>query len=177
MANPNQPQFAQGGPRPQGDQRSGSNAPAPVSSATARVDVPPVARQPQDVTYVPGPSDPASVTWRGQVFYANTPKTISDPAHLDAAAGNRFFKVGVFDRNEASQVQAPDMPKTSEQYRAHVIRWLTRVGTVGELTQRWEVEEPLRIACDVGTDDIEFLMGLIGPKREELRKVEMAAGS
>jgi hypothetical protein len=48
----------------------------------------------QDVTYVPGEGDPVSVKWRGLEFKANTAVWVANSEMLDAALGNRFFRVG-----------------------------------------------------------------------------------
>lgn len=52
--------------------------------------------KPTAVTYVPDADDPLSVKWRGHTFRANTPKMLTDARLIEAAKGNRFFRVGRF---------------------------------------------------------------------------------
>ena len=46
------------------------------------------------VTYLPGDGDPPTTQWRGVEFRAGVPKQLTDPAHIEAAKTNRFFRVG-----------------------------------------------------------------------------------
>lgn len=126
------------------------------------------ARASEPVTYLPQDGDPAKTRWRGTMFHANIPVAISDPDMLAAARSNKFFHVG----EGAPHVVVEETlePKTPEQYRAHVVGWLKTVETMRELDDKWEAEEVLRIHVGAGTDDIEYLKTLLGPKREELRK-------
>ncbi len=123
------------------------------------------------VTYLPQEGDPPSTKWRGIVFHANVPKRITDASHLAAARLNRFFKVGAFDPEvDRVPTEYEKAPKTSEQYRAHCIAWLPKMSSVDQLDTKWASEETLRMDCDVGTDDIDYLQHLIAPKRAELKK-------
>ena len=61
-------------------------------------------------------------------------------------------------------------PQNSAQYRLHATQWLKSVNSVEELDSKWIGEEPLRKECEVGGDDIEYLMSLFTPKRAEMRK-------
>lgn len=131
----------------------------------------------EQITYRPiHDGDPAKVTWMGLVFHANVPKTITNPKLIDAAKGNKWFKVGEFDpKTDGVPVEETGLPKTPEQYRAHVIAWLKRMESVDALDTKWAGEETLRIECGVGTDDIEYLAGFVDPARHELRKRDRAA--
>ncbi len=78
---------------------------------------PPDAKQPGEfVTYMPGHGDPATVKWRRYIFEANKPKRIRDPAHIEAARGNRFFRVG----NETTTANPNEPSKPAEKNRAHI---------------------------------------------------------
>lgn len=127
------------------------------------------------VTYRPGPEDPTQVRWDGHVFHANIPKTVTKTALIEKARKNRFFHVGPFNPATDSVPLSEDQsatPKTAEQYRAFAVEWLKKIDSVEELDTRWAAEEPLRMSCEVGTDDIEYLMDLMLPKRAELKKLE-----
>ena len=129
----------------------------------------------EQVTYRPGPEGPASIKWRGHTFHANVPKTITSAEHIEAARLNRFFKVGDFGAADAvpSRDEVP-LPKTSDQYRAHVVAWMPKMSSAAEMDAKWISEEPLRLACGVGSDDLEWLQSLMAPKHAELRKAAMA---
>jgi hypothetical protein len=128
----------------------------------------------EQVTYIPRDGDPAKVTWRGLVFHANAPKTLTDAAHIEAARNNKWFKVGPFDpATDGVPSEASLQPKTPEQYRAHAIEWFKKAKSVDEIDTKWTQEETLRMACGVGSDDLEYLMGLFTPMRGELRKREI----
>lgn len=126
------------------------------------------------ITYTPGPHDPTSVKWAGITFHANVPKMVNDADHLERARSNKFFKVGEFTAADAvaTRDEAPS-PKTSDQYRAHAVAWFKTMQSVDDLDRKWQAEETLRMSCGVGMDDIEYLAGLSGPLRAELRKRDM----
>lgn len=143
--------------------RRGRGAEAPKDKAEEAVS--------EMVTYRPGPEGPASIKWRGKMFHANTPVALTDADHIEAARANKYFKVGEFTTADAvPTTNEPPMPKTSEQYRAHFVAWLSRMASVGEYDARWIGEEPLRQACGVGTDDFDWMQSLAAPKIAELRK-------
>lgn len=126
------------------------------------------------VTYRPGPDDPTSVKWSGHVFHANIPKHVKNADLIEKARSNKFFHVGEFTEKDAVVTRdEPPSPKTPEQYRAHAVAWIKTMTSVDQLDQKWQGEETLRMSCEVGTDDIEYLSGLIQPLRFELRKREM----
>ena len=136
----------------------------------------------EQVTYLPGEGDPASVKWGGITFHANRPKEIEAHAEgspsqrgmhqlIENARKNKFFHVGEFDAANAVEArESASLPKTSDQYRAHVIGWLSKMSSEGELDAKWISEESMRGACGVGSDDLEWLGEKIAPKRFELRK-------
>jgi hypothetical protein len=149
----------------------------------------------ETITYVPGEGDPATVKWGNIVFEANKPQTISghtgDPLKkectkqerlnadiIERARKNKFFRVGTFDpRKDSVKVEPTEGPQNSAQYRLHAAEWLKKANSVEELDGKWIGEETLRKECEVGGDDIDYLMSLFTPKRAELRKREMPFSS
>jgi len=130
----------------------------------------------EQITYLPAEGDPNSVKWLGHTFHANVPKTVTNATLIEKAKGNKFFKVGDFDpAKDAVKVEETPEPKTPEQYRAHAVAWIKRAKSVDELDLKWQSEETLRMSSGAGSDDVEYLMSLLGPKRAELRKAEQAA--
>ena len=145
--------------------------PEPVS------DQPPVA--PPDpvisetVTYLPAVEDPVQTRFAGHTFHANLPKTIDmKTSFFERLRGNRFFKVGPFDAaKEAVKLsEQPKQPRTSDEYKVHAVRWFKSVQNLHEFDDRWVAEETLRQDCDVGADDLDYLMSLARPKRGDLEK-------
>jgi hypothetical protein len=130
----------------------------------------------EQITYRPGPEGPATTKWHGVTFHANVPKTVTHAPLIEAAKLNKFFKVGEFTSADAvaTNDRAP-LPKTAEQYRAHFVGWLTQVSSIAEFDAKWMSEESLRMACGVGSDDLEMMQGLAAPKLADLRKAGMAA--
>ena len=122
------------------------------------------------VTYLPDPGDPVQTVWGGHTFHANLPLRVTNKTILDSAAHNRFFKVGVFNPGDAVETVETGLPKTPEQYRAHAISWLKTMKSVDDLDRKWQGEETLRIACDIGSDDLDLLNDIFGPLRSELQK-------
>lgn len=136
------------------------------------------------ITYMPGEGDPPSIKWRNRTFHANVPKQISDLDHIEAAKGNKHFKVGPFDPDK-DKPPSPDFtgtPKTSDEYRAHVVAWLKKLKAANErgepnvtgiddMIKQWAAEQHLRELCDVGSDDYSFISQLFLPKMHELQKV------
>ena len=128
----------------------------------------------EQVTYTPGPDDPTSVKWAGHTFYANIPKSVVNADLIARARNNKFFKVGDF--TEADVVatrEEPPAPKTAEQYRVHAVAWFKQMQSVDQFDTKWQGEETLRMACGVGTDDLDYLGHLSAPLRAELRKRDM----
>lgn len=145
----------------------------PLSSKS---DVPEAQGKPEQVTYRPGPEDPAQVKWNRHVFHANIPKMVHDQALIEKARANKFFHVGPFNpATDAVPVVETTLPKTAPQYRAWAVAWLKEMRSERELDERWAKEETLRIDCEVGADDLEYLGTLFEPKRYELRKIDRAA--
>ncbi len=129
----------------------------------------------EQVTYVPGPQDPPFVRWRGHVFHANIPKRVTNEALIEQAKGNRFFRVGPFDlKVNGVTVEETPLPKTSQQYRAWAVAWFKTMTSERDFDDRWAAEETLRMDCEVGTDDIDYLWTLAAPKKAELHKMGMA---
>lgn len=129
--------------------------------------------QGEQVTYRPGPEGPVQVKWGGYIFHANVPRAdIKDAELIERAKRNKFFHVGDFNPvTDAVPVKEDQpAPKTAEQYRAHAAAWIKTAQSVDELDTHWQNEETLRIACGVGTDDLEYIGTLFNPKRAELKK-------
>lgn len=175
----------QDGGQEQSNTAAGQAELLPGASAAAVGQAGPVTEQ---VTYIPGEGDPVTTRWGGFVFTANKPVTINghsgDPAKgeckpherakfdmIQAARKNKFFRVGDFDPKEAVKVEDdPVEPKTPEQYRAYAIAWGLKTDDLNIFDKRWASEEPLRMKCGVGTDDLDLLQSTIGPHRAELVK-------
>ena len=139
----------------------------------------------EDVTYMPGDGDPASTKWRGIVFHANVPKPISKRVLLEAARGNKFFKVGKFDPSRDG-APLPDFngdPKTADEYRRHAVGWINKLGVhpepdthprpedLDEMIKTWIAETRMREMCEVGSDDYSYIGTLFLPKMYELARV------
>lgn len=136
------------------------------------------------ITYLAGEHDPVSIKWRRRTFHANVPVPISDPDLIEAARGNKHFKVGEFDADK-DRAPAPDFtgtPKTADEYRAHVVGWVKKlqvanrdgnpnVAGIDDMITRWQSEQELRALCDVGSDDYAWIGTLFLPKMHELAKV------
>lgn len=125
----------------------------------------------EDVVYMPGEGDPSSCKWRGIEFKANIPVRVREsdrPGMLEAARGNRFFRVG----SEKSQNENFGPPKTAMEYRAYVVDWMKEVSTVDQLVAHWAADRQLRVTCEVGQDDIAYLGTLVEPKLKQMRMAE-----
>lgn len=130
-----------------------------------------VADSGEDVTYLPGEGDPSSCKWRGIEFKANVPVRVLEterPGLIDAARGNRFFRVG----SERSGSAPMGPPTTAMEYRGHVVDWLKDCTTVDQIVSHWAADRDLRTKCEVGQDDISYLGTLVEPKLRQLRMAE-----
>jgi hypothetical protein len=144
---------------------------APKSSANQASSSEPSLLASEQVTYLPGPGDPVQVKWGKHVFSANVPRPVTDPRLIEKAKSNKFFKVGQFDpQRDGVKTEAVVLPKTAEQYRAWCIAWAKTMERVTDFDRRWQEEEGLRIACEVGTEDLDLINSVIGPMRAELVK-------
>jgi hypothetical protein len=74
-------------PEPNTPQPAPPPAPVPADEA-------PPAGEDVFVTYLPGDGDPPTTQWRGVEFRAGETIRLTDPAHIEAAKTNRFFRVG-----------------------------------------------------------------------------------
>lgn len=133
----------------------------------------------EQITYIPGDGDPVSTKWHGIVFHAHVPKLISKPELIEAAKANRFFKVGEYspDQDKAPPPFFTGDPKTSDQYRAHVVAWLNKLSaapssphTIEEMVKTWVAEQHLRESCEVGSEDYSFIGAQFLPKMHEFAK-------
>ena len=123
----------------------------------------------EDVTYLPGEGDPAKIKWRGMEFKANVPLRVVDEEHLEAARGNRYFRVGAGRTGEAN----PNLgPLDAMDYRGHVLEWAKTVDTVESLVKHWAADRNLRVKCQVGDDDVRYLGTIIEPKLRLMRNAE-----
>lgn len=123
----------------------------------------------EDIIYTPGPGDPSEAKWRGIVFKANVPVRVKDKAHIEAARGNRFFRVG----DEAPAGGGPPKdPKTPMEYRAHAVEWIKASQTIEDVVKHWAEERTLRQTCEVGSDDVQWLGHLVEPKLHQFKMAE-----
>lgn len=140
-----------------------------------KVNVPTQPEAPKDegeeLTYLPGPGDPATIKWRGVEFKANIPKRITDADHIAAARLNRFFRVGKDDPKDPGR-NPNDGPKTPMEYRAHVIAWIKTCESVEDVVKHWSDDRVLRQTCEVGSDDITWLGAIVEPKLSDFRRKE-----
>lgn len=126
----------------------------------------------EQVTYRPiNDGDPIKTKWRGLVFHANVPKTVSDAELIEAAKGNKHFHVGPFDpQKDGASLEETRDPKTANEYRAYVLAWLKRIDTLDELIKQWKADTALRGQCEVGSDDLMFLGQFLDPKIDAICK-------
>ena len=160
MAKPNEAAQAAAKPPAQAAGKSKPNEAAQAKSAV--------------ITYVPGREDPVQVTWGKTVFEANKPKTVIDQRIIDRAKTNPWFKVEGEKQADKGFDPGTDKPENASQYRAYAITWFKLVNKSADLEQRWADEEQLRLDCEVGTDDLEYVARYYDPRLEELRKMEAA---
>lgn len=132
----------------------------------------PTLLQSTDVTYMPGPHDPPKVTWNRHVFHANVPKKITDQAMIEAAKGNKFFHVGLFDPQKDAVNDSVPEPKTAAAYRAWAVHWLKDIESVDAMCERWANEAQMRERLEVGYDDLKYLSSLFQPRLDDLIRRE-----
>lgn len=124
-----------------------------------------------EVVYLPGNGDPAICKWRGIEFKANVPVRVVEkdrPGMIEAARGNRFFRVG----SDKSNNEPMGPPQTAMEYRGHVVDWLKDCTTVDQVVAHWAADRDLRTKCEVGQDDISYLGTLVEPKLRQFRMAE-----
>ena len=133
----------------------------------------------ESLTYLPGEGDKASVVWGGHTFHANVSKEITGHAggtaqqklnlHLiERARENKLFAVG----NMRPKRESTGLPTTAEEYRAYAIKWLKdpAIEHAEQLIARFAKDRELRIACEVGSDDYDYLSTLLMPKLHDLAR-------
>jgi hypothetical protein len=132
----------------------------------------------EDVTFLPGPDDKRMTKWRGIEFRAGVPVHVTDPDHIAAARGNRFFRVGK-DDGKSPAGHPGNAPSNPMEYRAHVVAWIKAIGakqdppgTIDDIVKQWADDRTLRQTCDVGSDDIKWLGQFIEPKLMEFKRRE-----
>lgn len=135
----------------------------------------------ETITYIPGQGDPVTVKWAGQTFHANVPKELtgdasgSETAQLNhhiittARNGHPHFVAGGGDAKPRASRKAP---KTAEEYRAHVAKWLQDpdIDTPEKLIGKFAKEREMQAACEVGTTDYELIGQLLMPRLGDLAK-------
>ncbi len=113
----------------------------------------------ENITFCPELGGASETIWREIHFRANVPVFVKDKDLIDAARGNRFFQVG----NEKKAL-SNETPKTHDQYRAHVIRWLGETKNTEDLIKRWAADRELRTSCEAGSDDYRYLSQFLETK-------------
>lgn len=121
-----------------------------------------------NVTYIPQDGDPAETVWNGLKFHANVPRPVTNPIMIEQAKGNPWFKVEGHEK--ASSAPRSGTPKTAEEYRAHAVEWFKKAKTASDFDARWDAESEMRDRAGVGTDDLEWLETIKGPRLTELKK-------
>ncbi|MDI1265596.1 MAG: hypothetical protein PS018_20305 [bacterium] len=133
------------------------------------------------ITYLPGQSDPATVTWCGHTFRANLPKEItgrdggSEREQLnydliERARDNPHFKV----EGAKPKRSTRDLPQSADEYRAYIAAWLQdpNLQHADRLIARFAQDRELQAACEVGTSDWSMIGALFMPKLHELAKAD-----
>jgi hypothetical protein len=126
-----------------------------------------------NITYRPQPGDPVVTTWNGHTFHANKPTEVKHTGMIAQARTNAWFDVeGDFHRETTGPQADNAVPSDSEGYRRYAIEWFRAAQSAAGMKSRWDAEESLRQSCGVGTDDLEYLDKLYGPRYAELLKAE-----
>lgn len=156
-------------------------------------ETPPAEAYSETLTYVAGEGDPPFVKWGGQTFHHNTPKELKAHAEgterermnhslIESARGNKHFKVA--GKLAKHAIDPATTPKDSAQYRAHVVKWLTEIKADKEghlnddsshteaIVKAWAKDKALREACEVGTDDLDYIGTLLMPLLYDCAKAE-----
>ena len=128
-----------------------------------------------EITYVPRlDGDPFNTSVEGIRFEANKPRLVSNPAVIEMAKTNPWFKVG--DRAPAP-LPTYGKPQNDIEYRRYAIEWMQKAKSSDEVRRRWDAEEDLRSTCDIGTEDLDFLAPYYQSRVEQLVKAEKEAGN
>lgn len=122
-----------------------------------------------NITYVPRDGDPHEVVWNNHRFQANVPRPVGNAIMIAQAKGNPYFEV---EGHEKKAGPDPSEPKTAEAYRAHAVEWFKKAKTAQDFEARWDAEADLRERVGVGTDDLEWLESIAGPRLSELKKAD-----
>lgn len=150
-----------------------------------------------EITYIPGPDDPAKALCYGIEFRANVPVTVPYSKTVEAlirketagpegeirsrgvatrisvvelARGNPSFAVdGVLPPERKMGNQR--LPTDADQYRGYALGWIRTASTLRQLDQRWEGEEALREKCGCESKDMGFLAPFLEMRREQLKEV------
>lgn len=126
-----------------------------------------------NITYRPRPGDPVVTTWNGHIFHANKSTEVKHTGMIAQAKTNPWFEVEGDTHRDTTGPQANNaVPTDSEGYRRYAIEWFRATQSSAGMKSRWESEESLRQSCGVGTDDLEYLDKLYGPRMAELVKAE-----
>lgn len=135
----------------------------------------------ETITYVPGPMDPAHVTWCGHIFHANVPKEIRGHAAgnardqlnanlIESARTNKNFSVGGAKPRRDSTRQ----PTTAEEYRGYFVEWMKSpvIAHAEDMVAKLAKDRELQHVCGVGADDFDFMRDLFMPKLHDLAKAD-----
>jgi len=133
----------------------------------------------ETITYIPGVGDPPITKWCGHTFQANVPKEITGHAEggerdklnfhlIERARENKHFRVG----SGRGRREEKSMPKTAEEYRAHMIDWIKdpAIEHTDQLIARFARDRELQGSCEVGADDYAYLATLFMPRLHDLAK-------
>lgn len=144
------------------------NRPTPQSRPIQQAPAPTPKEEGELVTFLPPRGESDVVKWRGVEFKAGVPVRLTDKSHIEAARGHKFFRVG----NEAKGDEPSRAPTDAMEYRGHVLEWMRDVSTVDQLARNWAADRDLRVKCEIGHDDIQYLGTLIEPKLRDMRQAE-----
>lgn len=133
----------------------------------------------ETITYVPGEGGPSRTVWGGHTFHANLPKELTGHPDgtqrerlnmhmIETARASKFWTVG----NAKPKRDPQALPTTAMEYRAYMIEWLKdpEIQHAQQLIAHFARDHNLREACEVGTDDYNYLATLFMPKLYELQR-------
>lgn len=156
---------------------------------------PVVAKNYDEITYVPGPQDPPFTRWNGVDFQANKPvrvskdKTVLAPIRKEnvladgsivsrgieqrismgeLAKGSPVFRVNGVDPAPRKKIYSR-MPADAHAYKSYSIEWIAKCETEVELVSRWDGEEALREKLGVEIAELQNIMPFLEARRDALK--------